>query len=134
MPPESQSKDDRSLAELLSELMRETTTLVKQEVTLAKSEMMEKAADTGKKAGAIAIGGAIAYAGLLTIIAAVVLILVHLGLPAWGSALLVGIVVAAVGGFLLSKNVAALKEQDLTPRKTAETIKEDKQWMQEQMR
>jgi len=134
MSSEHPTKDDRSLGDLLSELMRETTTLVKQEVTLAKSEMMEKATYAGKKAGAVAIGAAVAYAGLLTIIAAVVLILVHLGLPAWGSALLVGIIVAAVGGFLLSKNLAALKDQDLSPRKTAESLKEDKQWVQEQMR
>ena len=129
-----QPPGDRSLGELLAELMRETTTLVRQEVTLAKNEMTQKAADAGKNVGALAVGGAVAYAGLLAIIAAVILILIRVGMPAWGAALLVGVVVAAVGGALVSKGLAALKRQDLMPRQTVETLKEDAQWAKEQTR
>ena len=129
-----QPPGDRSLGELLAELMRETTTLVRQEVTLAKNEMTQKASEAGKQVASLAVGGAVAYAGLLAIIAALILMLIHAGMPAWGAALLVGVVVAAVGGALVSKGLAALKRQDLVPRQTVETLKEDAQWAKEQTR
>jgi hypothetical protein len=47
----------------------------------------------------------------------------------WVSALLVGVVVAAIGGYLVSKGLNALRQQDLTPSQTVETLKEDAQWI-----
>jgi hypothetical protein len=123
--------DDRSLGELFSELAQETTTLVRQEVNLAKTEMSEKASRVGKDVGFLAAGGAVAYAGLLAIIAGVIFLL-GLVIPLWLSALLVGLVVAGVGYFLVRKGLDALKQEDLAPRETIETLKEDKEWAKDQ--
>ncbi len=126
-------QDDRSLGELLGELMRETTTLVRQEVSLAKTEISHNIAQVGKDVAFLAAGGAVAYIGLMAIVAAVILLLVkHTSLPAWGAALLVGIVVAVVGGVLVMKGLSALKTQDIAPRQTIETLKEDGQWAKDQ--
>jgi hypothetical protein len=65
-----QGRDDRTLGELFAELAQETTTLVRHEVNLAKVEMSEKASRAGKHVGFLAAGGAVAYAGLLAILAA----------------------------------------------------------------
>ena len=127
-----QHKEDRSLGELFTELSRETSTLVRQEVQLAKAEMTQKASQVGKDVGFLAVGGAVAYAGFLAIIAAVILALVAVGLAGWLSALLVGLVVAGIGGFLIWKGLNALKQEDLVPRQTIETLKEDKEWAKEQ--
>ena len=133
MPPEQpQAKAERSVGELLGDLMHETTTLVRQEITLAKNEMTQKAAQAGKDAAALAVGGAVAYAGLLAIIAAVILLLIHLGLTPWVAALLVGVVVAAIGGAMVMKGLSALKHTDVAPRQTIETLKEDAQWAKDQ--
>lgn len=126
-----QPKEERSVGELLSELTRELSTLFRQEVTLAKTEMTQKASKAGKDVGFLAVGGAITYAGFLAILAGVVLAL-GLVLPWWASALIVGVVVAAIGYFLIRKGQAALKQVDLTPQETVETLKEDKQWLKEQ--
>ena len=123
--------DDRSLGELFSELSQETTTLIRQEVNLAKTEMSQKASRVGKDVGFLAAGGAVAYAGLLAIIAGVIALL-GLVIPLWLSALLVGVVVAGVGYFLVRKGLDALKQEELTPRQTIETLKEDKQWARDQ--
>ncbi len=127
------SKDDRSLGELFSELAQETTTLVRHEVNLAKAEMGEKASRAGKHAGFLAAGGAVAYAGLLAILAAVIVVL-DTFLPLWLAALLMGLVVVAVGYFLIKKGLDALKREDLAPRQTMETLKEDGQWIKDQTR
>ena len=127
------SKNDRSLGELFSELAQDTSTLVRQEMTLAKTEMSQKASRVGKDVGFLAAGGAVAYAGLLAVLAGIIVLLGQI-IPMWLSALLVGLVVAGVGYFLVRKGLEALKREDLAPRQTIETIKEDQQWAKDQTR
>ena len=81
------NKDERTLGEMFAELSRETRTLVQQELQLAKTELTEKASKMGKSAAFIVGGGVIAYAGLLAIVAALVLILIAIGLPPWAAAI-----------------------------------------------
>ena len=131
---QSQSKEERSLGELFAELARESSDLVRHEVALAKTELAQKATRVGKDVGFLAVGGLVAYAGFLAIIAAVIILLAALGLPWWLSALLVGLVVAGVGYFLVQKGLQALKREDLAPRQTIESVKEDAQWAKEQVR
>jgi Flp pilus assembly protein TadB len=127
-----QSRDDnRSLGELFSELAQETSTLVRQEVNLAKTEMSHKASRAGKQVGVLAAGGAVAYAGLLAILAGVIVLLDNV-MPLWLSALLVGVVVAVVGYLLVRRALDALKREDFAPRETMETLKEDQQWAKDQ--
>ena len=126
-------RDDRTLGELFSELAQETSTLVRQEVYLAKTEMSQKASRVGKDVGFLAAGGVVAYAGLLAILAGLIVLLGQV-IPMWLSALLVGLVVAAVGYFLIKKGLDALKREDVAPWQTMETLKEDGQWIKDQTR
>lgn len=124
-------KEDQSLGELFGELTREMSTLVRQEVSLAKAEMSGKAADAGRDVGYLAAGAAVAYAGFLAIVAALVIIVAHV-MPWWLAALLVGIVIAAIGGFLVYQGMQHLKRLNLAPTRTLETLKEDAQWAKDQ--
>ncbi len=125
-------REERSLGELFSELSRETSTLVRKEVELAKTEITDKATKAGKNIGFLAVGGAVAYAGFLTLIAAVVM-LIGLAIPWWLSALIVGVIVAGVGYALVQKGLSTLKAMDFKPQETIETLKEDKAWAKQQM-
>ena len=129
----SDSKDDRSLGELFSELARDTSTLIRHEVQLAKTEMSQKASRVGKDVGFLAAGGAVAYAGLLALLAGVIVLLGQV-IPMWLAAIVVGLVVAGVGYFLVRRGLDALKREDLAPRQTIETLKEDQQWAKDQTR
>lgn len=126
------NKDERTLGEMFAELSRETRTLVQQELQLARTELTEKAARMGKGAGFVLVGGLVAYGGLLAIVAALVLILIAISLPPWAAALLGGVLAAGIGYLLIRAGLAALKPQDLAPRKTIETLKEDAQWLKAQ--
>lgn len=128
-----QPRDQRSLGELFSELANDTTTLVRQEIQLAKTEMTQKATSAGKDAGMIGAGGALAYAGLLAIIAALIIGLGNF-IPMWLSALIVGLVILGIAYFLIQRGLNGLKNLDPTPRQTIETLKEDKEWAKEQTR
>jgi Putative Actinobacterial Holin-X, holin superfamily III len=126
--------DDRSLGQMFAELSRETRTLIQQEVQLAKTELTEKASRMSKGAAFLVGGGLVAYGGMLAIVAAIVLMLVAIGLPAWAAALLGGILVVGVGYLLIRSGLAALKPRHLTPRQTIETLKEDAQWLRSETR
>ena len=128
-----QSREDRSLGELFGQLTRDITTLARQEITLAKTEMSQKASQAGKDVGYLAVGGAIAYAGFLGILAAIVIVLATF-LPWWLSALIVGVVVAGVGYLMIQRGRQNLTNLDPAPHQTVETLKEDREWVKEQMR
>ncbi len=132
MAQQIMKKDERSLGELFSELAGETGTLIRQEVALAQVELTQKATKVGKNVGYLVVGGAVAYAALLALLTAAV---IGLGtLIGYGfSALIVGIVVAVAAGILIMSAINALKNVDVTPHETVETIKEDAQWLKDQV-
>lgn len=125
------NKDERSLGELFSELAGETGTLVRQEVALAQTELTQKAVKVGKNVGFLVAGGAVGYAGFLAIIAGIILVLARFVAP-WLAAIIVGAVIAVIAFFLISKALTALKNMDLTPKQTVESLKEDAQWLKNQ--
>lgn len=124
-------KRDQPLGELLGGLYRDTSALLRLEVELAKAEMGQKASRVGKNVGFLAAGGAVAYAGLLAIIAGIIGVL-GLLVPVWLSALIVGIVVAGVGGLLVRSGLKTLQQEQLAPQRTIDTLKEDAEWMSDQ--
>lgn len=120
--------DNRSLGDLLAELSRETSTLVKKEMELASTELTAKARVVGGHVAVAAAGGALIHAGLLVILAAVVIGLAQAGLEPWIAAGLVAIVTMAIGYMLMNKGMAGLRRTQVTPRHTVETLKENAKW------
>lgn len=125
-------KDERSLGELFSDLATDTSNLVKQEVALAQTELTQKAVKVGKNVGYLVVGGAVAYAAVLAFVAAAIIGLGHLTGYAI-AALIVGVVITIAAVVLIMSAVSALKKVNVTPTQTVETIKEDAQWLKDQM-
>jgi hypothetical protein len=130
---ENRSLENRPLGDLFGDLATDMSNLVRQEITLAKVEVTQKAKYVGRNVGYLVIGGAVAYAAMLAIIAALIMLLAKY-VPHWGSALIVGAVVGGIGWLLIGKAMTALQGADLTPRETVETLKEDATWMKEQIK
>jgi hypothetical protein len=130
---EDRSMENRSLSDLFGKLANETSNLVRQEVALAKVEVAQSAREVGKNVANLIIGGAIAYASLLAIIAALIMLLGRV-IPEWGAALLVGVLIGGVAWLLIGRALAALQQTEMTPRKTVETLKEDAAWMKQQIK
>lgn len=126
-------REERSLGELFSDLANQTSTLVRQEVDLAKTEMTQKAATLGKDAGVIGAGGVLALGGYLALVAAMIIIL-DIWLPLWLSAVIVGVLLAGIGFVLIQQGLSAIRRVDLTPRETIATLKDDAAWAKEQTR
>jgi len=130
---ENRSMDNKPLGDLFSDLATEMSSLVRQEVALAKVEVGQKAKYVGRNVGYLVVGGAVAYAALLAIIAGIIMLLDKV-MPNWGASLLVGVLVAGIGWLLIGKALSALQQADVTPRQTVETLKEDATWMKQQIK
>jgi hypothetical protein len=124
--------DDRSIGDLLAELSRETSQLVKQEVELATTEMTARARKAGSHVGVAAAGGALAHAGLLVFLAALVLGLSELGVTPWLSALIISLLTTGVGYLLVNNGLAGLRTTSVAPTRAMESLKEDARWTTKQ--
>jgi xanthine/uracil permease len=134
-------RDDRSLGQLLRSLTQELSTLMRQEVELAKTEVSEKASRAGANLGALALGGAVAFAGALALLFAVVnglttllVRVVSAEVAVWLAPLLVGVVLALIGVSMSKKALAALRQEGITPKRTTQSLQENKEWLQEKIK
>ncbi len=119
---------------MFADLTRDARMLIQQEIHLAKTELSQNASRLVPGLTIIVAGGLIAFGGLLAIVAAVVLGLIAIGLVAWVAALLGGLVIGGIGYALVRAGLASFRAQDLKPRQTIETLKEDARWLRTQTR
>lgn len=133
-------KDDRSIGQLLKELTHESSTLLKQEVDLAKTEMSEKASRVGANLGEVAVGGGVAFLGAIALLLAAVYGLtsilnkfMSLGVAVWLAPFLIGAVLALVGYSLIKKALDTLKRESITPKRTTQSLQENKEWLKQKI-
>jgi hypothetical protein len=139
--PGGRIKDDRSIGELIRDLATDTRELLQGEVRLAKAEMSQKLAKYTRNAASIAVGGAVAFAAVITLcLAASAGLYIGLmaagldaGLALWLAPLIVGIVVGVIGYALIQKGISTIKHESITPEKTTQSLRETTQWMQEKV-
>jgi uncharacterized membrane protein YqjE len=124
-------RDNRSLGDLFSTLANQTSTLVRQEVDLAKTELTQKATRASREAGMIGFGGVLALGGYLALVATLIIVL-DLFMPLWLAALVVGLVLGGIGFAIIQQGLKGLRRLDPAPRQTIATIKEDIAWAKEQ--
>jgi uncharacterized membrane protein YqjE len=119
---------DRPIGELLRQLSQETTTLVRQELELAKAEMAEKGKRAGLGAGMFGGAGAAALLGLGALSGAAIAAL-DSAMPLWVAALIVAVIWLAVAAVLAV--TGRTKVQQATPpvpEQTQRSVKEDLEW------
>ena len=115
---------NRSLGELLTDLSRDTSVLVRKELELARLEMSRIAGTLARRATFIAIGAVLAVAGLLSMIATLTLAGVALGLSPLAASAIVTLLTIVIGGVLVMRGLAALRAEALVPTGTIQTLKE----------
>ncbi|MBW3615198.1 MAG: phage holin family protein [Actinobacteria bacterium] len=125
--------EEPSLGELVGNLSRDMTTLVRQELELARAEIKEELGRTSRAGGML---GGTALAGYLAVL--MVSFAVAWGLaevmPAGLAFLIVGAIFAVVAYLLFQRGRQELKQIRPVPEQTIETLKEDAEWAKQQMR
>ena len=132
---------DNDFAALLKQLRDDTTTLVKEEVALVKTELAEKAGKISAHAVMVIIGGLLAHAALIVLLGGLGLFateLIHGSGMSRGTASLAGFGIIAlaaglIGAGIMSSAIEALKKQKLVPRKSLDSLTADKQLIQNKL-
>jgi uncharacterized membrane protein YqjE len=124
-------RDERSVGELLGDITSNLTTLMKQELDLAKTEAKNEAAKAGRGAGLMAGAGVTGHLALLFASLALMFLLDTWMHTAW-AALIVMALWAVVAAVLASRGRKELKELNPKLETTQRTLKEDVQWARDQ--
>lgn len=127
-------ESSRGIGDLLGDLGRQVSTLVRKEIDLARVEVTSSVGRMSRGAAMAGTGGAVLYAGLLVLLGAAILGLIEAGIEPWLSALIVGLVALAIGGAITAMGVSRIRETDLAPKETAETVRENVEFVKEQMK
>lgn len=119
---------EHGTGELVKELAGQVSTLVRQELELAKAEVSEKGKQAGVGAGMFGAASIAALLMLGTLTAFLILVL-NLVMPAWAAALIATALWGAVTGMLALKGRKKMQAMGKpVPEQTIETVKEDLQW------
>jgi MFS family permease len=125
---------DHSIGELVKDLATETSTLVRQEIHLAKAEMADRGKRAGKGAGMLAAGAVAALLALGALTAGLIAAL-DLAMPTWLAALIVTAIHGVIAGVLVQTGRKKVQEAaPPVPEDTIESVKEDVQWAKSRTR
>ena len=119
---------------LLGGLVGDARTLFRQELQLLRDEFFSEIAKIRQAAVTIGMGiGFMAMGGLFALIMLVHLLHQYANLPLWACYGLIGVVLLAIGAVLLITAKQSLQRFNLMPRRTLRSMKEDAQWIKEQV-
>lgn len=119
--------ENRSVGDLLGKVTTDLSTLMRQEVELAKVEIKEEATKAGKASGMLAGAGAVGYL-VLVFLALALMFALDSVMPTGWAALITAVVLGAVAGVLFVLGKKKLAQVNPKPEQTVETLKEDVQW------
>jgi uncharacterized membrane protein len=130
----SQDLQDRPVGELLKEFSKDMTTLMRQEMALAKAEVAQKARDARLAATLLGAAAGAAVVALASLTAFLILLLA-VALPAWAAALIVAAATLGAAALLGAKGIQKLSEAaPPVPEQAIETVKEDVEWLKSRAR
>jgi len=125
---------ERSFGELAKSLSQDISTLVRQEIALARAEMTQKGKQAAPGIGMFGAAGLLALGAFGALTAFIIMALDAAGVAGWLAALIVTIVYAAIAGVLALRGREKVSEAGPpVPEQTKETIKEDIQWAKTQI-
>jgi uncharacterized membrane protein YqjE len=122
------NETDRPVGELLRELSEQTSTLVRQELELARLELTQKGKRAGIGVGMFGGAGALGFYALGALTAAIVLVLAT-AMKGWLAALIVAAAYAVVAGALaLMGKTQVQQATPPLPQQATHSVKEDVRW------
>jgi uncharacterized membrane protein YqjE len=128
-PSSSTAPSTRSVGEIVGDITQDLTTLVRQEMDLATSELKQEVAKVGKGIGMFGGAGAFGYLALI-FLGMTLMWLLDNWMPLELAALIVTLVFAAVAAALALKGRQEMKDANPALPVTQQSLKEDAQWAQ----
>ena len=129
------NESQRTMGNLLRDLAEGSAALVRHEVRLARLEFSRVLGSVGAGTVSVASGGVLALLGALCFFTGLVLLAGDQWLRDryWLAALIVTAITGAVAAWFAKRGLSLLSPQQLAPRETVATLKEDKEWLKQQL-
>ena len=124
-------EDNRSVGAIVGDIAQDMSTLIRQEMDLAKTEMKAEVTKAGKGAGMLGGAGAAGYLMLIFLSVAVTYLLAKV-MPLWSAALVTGLVWGIVAAVLALRGRNEMKQSSPQLPMTQRSLKEDVQWAKAQ--
>jgi hypothetical protein len=119
---------EKSIGELFKDLSAETSTLIRQEMALAKAELSEKGKEAGKGAGLFGGAGVVGLLAAAALTAAIIALL-DKAMDTWLAALIVAVVYGTVAAVLAMRGKQEIQQAaPPVPEQTVDSVKEDVAW------
>lgn len=128
MSMSAKESTERPLSAIIGDATREMSTLVRQEIELAKSELSREVAKAAAAGGMFGAAGVLAALAVVFLSAALGLGLWELGMYGWAAALTVAVLYLVIAGIMVLVGRRVLKAFEPAPERTIRTIKEDVAW------
>ena len=125
--PEDSEVRNRSVGDIVGDIQKDLSTLVRQEIELAKAETKEEVSKAGKAAGMLGGAGFAGYMVALFVSLTIAYAIAHFWPTSIGM-LIVAVIWGIAGYVLYSRGRQQLKNVN-GPRNTVETVKEDAAWV-----
>jgi hypothetical protein len=134
-------QDGETIAYLLKDLANDMVLLFKQELALARGELVENSQRMARNAKAMAVGAVIALAGGFVLLMALVhgsaVVLAAMGadpeVAVWLGPLLLGIIILGIGVGMLLAAKRRFEKTSLVPKRTVQTVKDDSNWAKQKL-
>jgi membrane protein implicated in regulation of membrane protease activity len=134
--------DQASIGDLVKQLRDDSTSLIRDEVALAKTEISEEISMVGKNIGFLVAGALVGYAALVILLIALGSLiaegLVAVGLPLalahFLGLAIIAIIVGLISAALVKKALDKLKTTNLVPERTVESLKNNKEFVEDQIK
>ena len=128
-----ESKDPRSVPDLIGDVVREANELLRTEGKLIRAEISDKFTQVQLGGGSLAAGAICLIVALVILAQALVIALAHLVGPGW-AALVVAVVFGLAGMVLINRGKTALATVSLVPDRAIEQLQKDRNLVKEQVR
>ena len=135
MAADATTDSQRTMGTLLRDLAEGSAALVRHEVRLARLEFSKVLGGVGAGTVSVASGGVLALLGALCFFTGLVLLAGDQWLRDryWLAALIVTAIAGAVAAWFAKRGLSLLSPQQLAPNETVATLKEDKEWLKQQL-
>jgi len=130
MAPEQTTSASPGLTPLISGIINDAQTLIRQQLTLFQTELKNDLSRTKNASIPIAVGGAVAFLAAIFLFLAAAHLIVYLwpACPLFAAYGIVGLLLGGIGGALIYMGKAKFDTFNPLPEKSVEGLKENIQW------
>lgn len=120
--------EERSFAAVLRDIVQSVAEIIRSEIRLAKTEMLDEARTAVGSVKWIAGGSVLAFLASMCMVGSAVFALA-LVMPLWAAALVVAVAVGVVGSVMIVTGLRRLRQVRVLPQRTVSTLMENAAWI-----